>query len=238
MMRSALFLLLFAALGIAQSVATCYSADNAVIADCTCHESCATCGITEFDSVEDITGWDYCLSCENDADFISLYPDDDSDMTGICKGGCREEINSMDGCEGMGACLETLSTDFTTCQEGTAAICGLTETCDACKAELMALKECFSGLSTEAFIDVSVGVADTPCTELPMECMADDAGATEDADDAGASEGADDTGVDEGADETPASDGASDTAPSGGIKASFLSSITAFAAAVLVALSI
>ena len=37
--------------------ATCYEAEGVELADCTCHESCATCGYSYYDLSEDIVVW-------------------------------------------------------------------------------------------------------------------------------------------------------------------------------------
>ena len=69
--------LLFGVLGVGLSSASevCFDEDRVGIADCECHETCATCG---FDS--DPTGKKDCITCADGDDVTPFY----TDGTGIC----------------------------------------------------------------------------------------------------------------------------------------------------------
>ena len=70
--------LLFGVLGVGLSSASevCFDEDRVGIADCECHETCATCG---FDS--DPTGKKDCITCADGDDVKPFY----ADGTGTCK---------------------------------------------------------------------------------------------------------------------------------------------------------
>lgn len=160
---------------------TCYEDSIGTIENttCTCHPSCATCGPTTDADFADPTRWDSCFSCQTLEDFTALFPEDPADNTGICKGGCREQLTeAVLSCEAYGTenCFGFLFPDDDvrpTCGQAMAAICDIETTCASCVREFADFIECIPTLSEDEFKDLMPHPLSNKCKaedEVPAEC--------------------------------------------------------------------
>ena len=93
--------------GLAAARATCFSSPGVVVAGCTCHPTCSTCGYTAFPD-----GRDDCIDCAAGLDLEPFY----ADNTGFC---------TTSGSNPNSTCFEDPSTTVPSCScHSSCATCG------------------------------------------------------------------------------------------------------------------